>query len=198
MDSSSSRQHAIHFRSETFGSSDKIGTIQRRLAWPLRKDDTHKSRRVNCFFFIFWCVLSSFQWSCAAVVAPNIAQLVERSTVVVADIEWSLVRFRVFGLRLILNWDCLADGTNRIWASSFVGLVVMTLASHARGPQFNPGTKYFDLKYFCVSSHTKIAHAGNRTRGTSMGSLYVTTTLRALALESPLYRYGGTEHLAPT
>ena len=23
------------------GSSDKIGTIQRRLAWPLRKDDTH-------------------------------------------------------------------------------------------------------------------------------------------------------------
>ena len=25
-------------------SYDKIGTIQRRLAWPLRKDDTHKSR----------------------------------------------------------------------------------------------------------------------------------------------------------
>ena len=32
-------------------SSDKIGTIQRRLAWPLRKDDTHKSRRVTKFFF---------------------------------------------------------------------------------------------------------------------------------------------------
>ena len=29
----------------------KIGTIQRRLAWPLRKDDTHKSRSVNHFFF---------------------------------------------------------------------------------------------------------------------------------------------------
>ena len=28
------------------GSSDKIGTIQRRLTWPLRKDDTHKSRSV--------------------------------------------------------------------------------------------------------------------------------------------------------
>ena len=28
----------------------KIGTIQRRLAWPLRKDDTHKSRSVNNFF----------------------------------------------------------------------------------------------------------------------------------------------------
>ena len=28
--------------------SIKIGTIQRRLAWPLRKDDTHKSRKVRC------------------------------------------------------------------------------------------------------------------------------------------------------
>ena len=26
------------------GASEKIGTIQRRLAWPLRKDDTHTSR----------------------------------------------------------------------------------------------------------------------------------------------------------
>ena len=35
----------------TFGcTSTKIGTIQRRLAWPLRKDDTHKSRRVDDFF----------------------------------------------------------------------------------------------------------------------------------------------------
>ena len=31
------------------GSSVKLGTIQRRLAWPLRKDDTHKSRSVNYF-----------------------------------------------------------------------------------------------------------------------------------------------------
>ena len=31
-------------------------------------------------------------------VLPDIAQLVERSTVEVADIEWSLVRFRVSGL----------------------------------------------------------------------------------------------------
>jgi len=31
------------------GSSVKIGTIQRRLAWPLRKDDTHKSRSVSIF-----------------------------------------------------------------------------------------------------------------------------------------------------
>ena len=32
------------------GSSVKIGTIQRRFAWPLRKDDTHKSRSVNNLF----------------------------------------------------------------------------------------------------------------------------------------------------
>ena len=31
------------------GSSEKIGTTQRRLAWPLRKDDTHKSRSVPSF-----------------------------------------------------------------------------------------------------------------------------------------------------
>ena len=31
------------------GSSVKIVTLQRRLAWPLRKDDTHKSRSVNNF-----------------------------------------------------------------------------------------------------------------------------------------------------
>ena len=29
------------------GSSVKLGTIQRRFAWPLRKDDTHTSRSVN-------------------------------------------------------------------------------------------------------------------------------------------------------
>ena len=32
------------------GSSVKIGTIQRRLAWPLRNDDTHKSRSDTSFF----------------------------------------------------------------------------------------------------------------------------------------------------
>ena len=31
------------------GSSVKIGTIQRRFAWPLRKDDTHTSRSVSNF-----------------------------------------------------------------------------------------------------------------------------------------------------
>ena len=29
------------------GSSGKLGTIQRRLPWPLRNDDTHESRSVN-------------------------------------------------------------------------------------------------------------------------------------------------------
>jgi hypothetical protein len=35
------------------GSSVKIGTIQRRLAWPLRKDDTRKSRSVSNFLSEF-------------------------------------------------------------------------------------------------------------------------------------------------
>ena len=34
------------------GSSVKVGTIQRRLAWPLRKDDTHTSRSVNNYKYI--------------------------------------------------------------------------------------------------------------------------------------------------
>ena len=36
------------------GISVKIGTIQRRLAWPLHKDDTQIStRKSNLFFFFF-------------------------------------------------------------------------------------------------------------------------------------------------
>ena len=41
-------------------SSAKIGTIQRRLAWPLRKDDTHKSRM---YHFCFCRYLSAFRRS---------------------------------------------------------------------------------------------------------------------------------------
>ncbi|KAL9346198.1 hypothetical protein Peur_061051 [Populus x canadensis] len=47
------------------GTSDKIGTIQRRLAWPLRKDDTHKSRSGPNFFVFFFSLCSSaclLQW----------------------------------------------------------------------------------------------------------------------------------------
>ena len=45
------------------GSSVKIGTIQRRLAWPLRKDDTHKSRSVPNFFeeHVLPCQFDSMQ-----------------------------------------------------------------------------------------------------------------------------------------
>lgn len=41
---------SLHFRlsSDTLTKMEKI---QRRLAWPLRKDDTHKSRSVSPFFF---------------------------------------------------------------------------------------------------------------------------------------------------
>jgi hypothetical protein len=36
----------------SYGTTVKIGTIQRRLAWPLRKDDT-LNREVSHFFFPF-------------------------------------------------------------------------------------------------------------------------------------------------
>mgnify|MGYP007105634205 CR=1 FL=1 len=39
------RKTETETETETSGTFDKIGTIQRRLAWPLRKDDTHKSRK---------------------------------------------------------------------------------------------------------------------------------------------------------
>ena len=41
-------------RHMSFGTSDKIGTIQRRLAWPLRKDDTHNSRNGSKIFWLCW------------------------------------------------------------------------------------------------------------------------------------------------
>ena len=47
-------KHTMHARRSVYvdslrGSSVKLGTILRRLEWPLRKDDTHKSRSVNNF-----------------------------------------------------------------------------------------------------------------------------------------------------
>ncbi len=50
MDVKRRRAHFIASLDSLRGSSVKIGTIQRRLAWPLRKDDTHKSRSVNNSF----------------------------------------------------------------------------------------------------------------------------------------------------
>ena len=44
------RKDALKLVDSFRGSSVKIGTIQRRLAWPLRKDDTHTSRSGNHFY----------------------------------------------------------------------------------------------------------------------------------------------------
>ena len=40
-------------------SSTKIGTIQRRLTWPLRKHDTHKSRSASRTFFHALCLIAA-------------------------------------------------------------------------------------------------------------------------------------------
>ena len=45
-------------------SSAKIGTIQRRLAWPLRKDDTHKSRMYHFCFLNHDGVLHELRCNC--------------------------------------------------------------------------------------------------------------------------------------
>jgi hypothetical protein len=56
---------------DPFGSSVKIGTIQRRLAWPLRKDDMI-DREVTHFFilfvFVFECGGEYFDYA----VAPSL------------------------------------------------------------------------------------------------------------------------------
>ncbi len=54
MDVKRRRAHFIASLDSLRGSSVKIGTIQRRLAWPLRKDDTHKSRSVNNSLTTAW------------------------------------------------------------------------------------------------------------------------------------------------
>ena len=51
----------IYIKVSLRGSSVEIGTIQRRLAWPLRKDDTHKSRIANhmCIYIYIYITSTS-------------------------------------------------------------------------------------------------------------------------------------------
>ena len=152
MENPSDRQNVICVSSETFWSSDKIGTIQRRLAWPLRKDDTHKSRRVNCFFLVFLkrSVDGCFEWrSGRGPEHSSVGRAFDCSCGRHRMVPGSIPGVRT--IRLILAYNCINDGALDVCSNSFVGLVVMTLASHARGPQFNPGTKYFCLNEFCAN-----------------------------------------------
>ena len=68
------------------GSSVKIGTIQKRLAWPLRKDDTHKSRSVNNFLrpAATYCY-GSAQALCKGGWGQSLRQAVVLSTVLAQD-----------------------------------------------------------------------------------------------------------------
>ena len=50
---------------------NKIGNIQRRLAWPLRKDDTHKSRKTYPFFYFMILLLGYSAASHQYVPNPN-------------------------------------------------------------------------------------------------------------------------------
>ena len=57
-------------------SSVKIGTIQRRLAWPLRKDDTHKSRSVSHFLTSCQLVAMVLLGPATLTAAPAARQLI--------------------------------------------------------------------------------------------------------------------------
>ena len=50
------------------GSSVKIGTMQRIIAWPLRKDDTHKSRSVKTKaggdYYYYYCYYYYYYFYC--------------------------------------------------------------------------------------------------------------------------------------
>ena len=48
----------FRFARNVRGSSVKLRTLQRRLAWPLRKDGTHESGSVNDAVFTVGCLLS--------------------------------------------------------------------------------------------------------------------------------------------
>jgi hypothetical protein len=60
-------------------SYDKIGTIQRRLAWPLRKDDTHKSRTYHFFFVVLFFFFSFSPVSSTAFLCLNAADRAQTS-----------------------------------------------------------------------------------------------------------------------
>ena len=64
------------------GSFASIGTLQRRLAWPLRKDDTHKSRSVNTPRFLgsFHSSRPPSPWTC---LSPGTQTLAARSCVAI-------------------------------------------------------------------------------------------------------------------
>jgi len=50
-------EHILCLLDSLRGSSVKLGTIQRRLAWPLLKNDTHESRSVSNFVVVMGAVL---------------------------------------------------------------------------------------------------------------------------------------------
>ena len=63
----------------------------------------------------------------------------------IVAIDVTRVRFPA-DARFACRDPCHTDGSGHTLSAQcigFIGLVVITLASHARGPQFNPGMKYF-------------------------------------------------------
>lgn len=80
------------------GTSDTIGMIHRRLAWPLHKDDTHKSRNGPNFFF-FSCSFSKIIWQqvCFLSGISKASQTWEN------EVQWLIGKFRGKSLPSIIR-----------------------------------------------------------------------------------------------
>eukprot|EP00877_Chromochloris_zofingiensis_P004510 jgi/Chrzof1/1405/Cz10g06180.t1 len=77
------------------GTSVKIGTIQRRLAWPLRKDDTHKSRNGSKIFA--FCSLAFLFQSSSNMSMRHIMALTHRTLQTPDEERRKLLSFVVVG-----------------------------------------------------------------------------------------------------
>ena len=146
------------------GSSVKIGTIQRRLAWPLRKDDTHKSRSVNNFLLAFAtrCMLGRglFVVGQACVLNTHTHKHTHKHT---------HTRYRPCGpvdqMLGSVSKDCRFESWHEHQDSYVLmepvrnrtcGLVAMTSASHAEGRQFDPGQVYFSISNRLASQQASL------------------------------------------
>ena len=103
--------------------SDKIGTIQRRLAWPLRKDDTHKSRNGPNFFS-----LSAF-FPCSIAIGLLFCSFLLR--VLLLSLSQNLHLFLV--LFLLISLIKAQGGRKLLLRSAVVFLVLVGLSMDA-GP----------------------------------------------------------------
>ncbi len=117
------------------GSSVKIGTIQRRLAWPLRKDDTHKSRSVTNSLFFFAQVdvcgcphldLCSVAGSHSSSWAEAPIKIARMTLTIKLDRNWSSFQLANSAPPLSVTDSAIAPSARMVVCGDQVGLVGQT------------------------------------------------------------------------